>query len=470
VRNDTKACADMCRIQELVLARNPVLMCDSVVLPWSSFIKTLQILQNQELLDRNLYSRSNPPSFYGDTECYRRLASLSRRARDASPISTVLQLARPKNAAKALDKVYGLYGILDYMRVNDIPKVDYNRPVHSVYTDITTTAILHEKSLDILYQVCLPARVPYLPSWVPDFSNSAYFHHMRVTCLKASGSSKPIYSFNGVELSVSGILIDQLSEVAISTSFTMASFRRGYKARMAVEETHQRYTGVLELIKTMQAWIKLSQKLHSYPTGEIPSEVFYRVIGRSDAQVKGEIPSEVVYRLIGQGDGHVFEDLDDLSPRTSLQKWFDTMTSTFTDDPSILQSLLDKVRSVPEYSAMLNHYAALFNRGTNIETWPDELKIRFILRLASPAVAVMQHDFFLNTYHRTFVLTRGGYMGMCPRWAKARDLVALISGLKTPFIVRDAGDQYNLIGPAYIQGVMLGERWDDSKVGPIWLV
>jgi hypothetical protein len=442
--------ADMCSIQELVLAQNPVLMCDSAVLPWSSFIKTLEILQTQELVDRNLHSRSNPPSFYWDTECYRRLASLLGHSGGAPPISTVLELARPKSAAKALDKVYGLYGILDSMRVNHISKVDYNRPIHAVYTDITTTAILCEKSLNILYQVCLPARVPYLPSWVPDFSNSSYFHHKRILSWEASGSSKPVYSFYRLELSVSGILIDQLSEVATSTSFAMASFRRGYKTRMAVEETQQRYTGVLDLIRTMQAWIKLSQKLNNYPTSEIPSEVFYRVIGL--------------------GDPKIFTRLDRSLLRTALQKWSDTMTSTFTNDPAVLQSLLDEVRSVPEYDAMLNDYATLFDRGTNIEMWPDELKIRFILRLASPEVALIQHDFFLNTYHRTFFVTQDGYMGIGPRWARAGDLVALISGLKTPFIVRESGEQFNLIGPAYIEGVMLGEQWDDSKVRTITLV
>jgi hypothetical protein len=440
----------MCRIQELVLAENAILMCDNAILPWPRFISTLEVLEIQDGFYRRLYGRSNPPSFYRDTQCYRRLASLSRVPEDCPPISTVLQLARPKSAAKALDKVYGLYGILDYMRVNDMPKVDYDRPVHSVYADISISAIQHEKSLDILYQVCLPALIPYLPSWVPDFSNSSYFRPGRGSYMQASGSSKPVYSFKDLELSVSGVLIDQLSEVAISTAFTMASFRCGYKARMAVEETQQRHTGVIELIKTMQAWIKLSRKLHSYPNNGIPSDVFYRAIG--------------------QGDPRIFERLDCSLLHISLQKWFDTMTCTFSNDPSVLQSHLDEVRSLPEYDGMLNDYATLFDRGTNIDTWPDELKIRFILRLASPEVALMQHDFFLNTYHRTFFITQDGYMGIGPRWARAGDSVALISGLKTPFIVRESGEQFNLIGPAYIEGVMLGERWDDSRVRTLTLV
>jgi hypothetical protein len=445
----------MYRIQELVLAQNAVLMCDHLVLPWSSFIRTLETLQTQDVMDSRLYPTSNPPSFYNDTVCYRILANLSRRSQSQRlqsrpQISIVLELARSKSAAKPEDKVYGLYGILDHGRMDVVPKVDYNHPVHSIYTAITTAAIQHEMSLSILYQACLPALIPNLPSWVPDFSNSGYFSPARVSRMHASNFAKHFYSFNGLELSVSGILIDKLSEVAESTSIALASFRRGYKARMDIGETVQRRTGVVKLIRTMQAWIKLSRKLHSYPTDEDPSEVFYRVIGQDDV--------------------HVPDSLDRSVLHASLKKWSDTLTSTFTDDPSFLQSLLDQVQSLPGYNAMLNDYATLFDQGTSIETWPDELKIRLILRLASPEVAYIQHDIFLNTYHRTFVLTCDGYMGICPRWARAGDLVALIAGLNTPFIVREAGEHYNLIGPAYIEGVMCGERWDDGEAKTITLV
>jgi hypothetical protein len=119
---------------------------------------------------------------------------------------------------------------------------------------------------------------------------------------------------------------------------------------------------------------------------------------------------------------------------------------------------------------MLKDYAHVFDRGTNIETWPDELKIRLVLRLISPEVAYIQHEFFLNTYHRTFFITRDGYMGICPRWARSSDSVALLAGLNTPFIVREAGEHYSLIGPAYVEGIMLGERWNDNEVRIITLV
>lgn len=46
----------------------------------------------------------------------------------------------------------------------------------------------------------------------------------------------------------------------------------------------------------------------------------------------------------------------------------------------------------------------------------------------------------------------------------------MIAGLQLPFIIRKAGNKYNLIGPAYIHGIMKGERWDDSLTEQIILI
>lgn len=61
-------------------------------------------------------------------------------------------------------------------------------------------------------------------------------------------------------------------------------------------------------------------------------------------------------------------------------------------------------------------------------------------------------------------------MGVGPRHYTPGDRIALIAGEELPFIVREAGDKYNLIGPAYIHGVMRGERWDDDLREQIVLI
>jgi hypothetical protein len=61
-------------------------------------------------------------------------------------------------------------------------------------------------------------------------------------------------------------------------------------------------------------------------------------------------------------------------------------------------------------------------------------------------------------------------MGVGPRCSRTGDRIALIAGLKLPFVIREAGDRYNLIGPAYIHGIMKGERWDENLLTQIIIV
>jgi hypothetical protein len=166
-------------------------------------------------------------------------------------ISAFLGLVRSKQSTKPDDKIYGLYGIFDDLRIQGLPKVDYDRPVHETYTAVAVAAIKSEKCLDILYHIGLPQLIPKLPSWVPDWSNTAYIWPIRVDRSYASGLSKPSYSFNRTHLTVKGFIIDSIAHTAPSTSIAMATFRHGYNAWMSTLEVEKRYKGVIELVRTL---------------------------------------------------------------------------------------------------------------------------------------------------------------------------------------------------------------------------
>jgi hypothetical protein len=419
-------------------------MYGDLLLPWRSFIRTLGQLQSHELLRQSSNLTSNPASFYDDIKCYRTLKSYAERSSSNPSISKILGLARPKLTTKPEDKVYGLYGIFDHLQIKNLLKVDYNRPVYETYTEIAMTAIKSEQPLDILYHVCLPQLIPLLPSWVPDWSNATHIRRICIAYSNAAGSSLSSYSFNDRQLSVKGILIDEIDQVATSTSIAMASFRHGYNARMDVRETDKRYNGVIELVRTLQAWIELGSQLRVYPTAMTPLKAWFRVLTQNSLTYDG-LPSSLAHSS---------------APDTVLNKWMHIMT---TNEPIELETLHKEVQNKPDYIATITDYAHIFGCGTNLEAWPTELQRRFFLRLARRDVASLQHDIFLNSYHKTLVITKDGYMGTCPRWAEPGDSVVLISGLRTPFVVRKDGQDYRLIGPAYIAGVMNGERWDENQ-------
>jgi hypothetical protein len=68
--------------------------------------------------------------------------------------------------------------------------------------------------------------------------------------------------------------------------------------------------------------------------------------------------------------------------------------------------------------------------------------------------------------HRMLFVTRRGYMGLAPWNARVGDLVTVLDGGKTPFLLRllPAGAIYSLVGESYVHGIMGGEalNWEQA--------
>lgn len=69
---------------------------------------------------------------------------------------------------------------------------------------------------------------------------------------------------------------------------------------------------------------------------------------------------------------------------------------------------------------------------------------------------------------RSFFSTRKGTFGLGPNRTKKGDLIVVLCGARTPFIMRKSqlpgkrGSVYRLIGEAYIQGIMDGEVSEET--------
>lgn len=68
-------------------------------------------------------------------------------------------------------------------------------------------------------------------------------------------------------------------------------------------------------------------------------------------------------------------------------------------------------------------------------------------------------------HHRRLLLTRNGYCCVGPRDTNPEDLVVVITGLRMPLILRERsnGTTYELIGPAYVHGIMEGEFVEETQ-------
>ena len=74
---------------------------------------------------------------------------------------------------------------------------------------------------------------------------------------------------------------------------------------------------------------------------------------------------------------------------------------------------------------------------------------------------------------RRFMTTHRGYLGWAPdniygssdEQTREGDLVAIVFGCSTPLVIRPFGDCYQVLGEAYVQGLMDGEVIAALEVG-----
>ncbi|KAL7943855.1 heterokaryon incompatibility domain-containing protein [Trichoderma barbatum] len=77
------------------------------------------------------------------------------------------------------------------------------------------------------------------------------------------------------------------------------------------------------------------------------------------------------------------------------------------------------------------------------------------------------HEATLITRYRRFAVTRNGYFVLGPDALQEGDVVAVLRGGKTPFLLREVinadgegGSSWVLVGECYVHGLMDGEGWD----------
>ncbi|KAK0647197.1 heterokaryon incompatibility protein-domain-containing protein [Cercophora newfieldiana] len=79
------------------------------------------------------------------------------------------------------------------------------------------------------------------------------------------------------------------------------------------------------------------------------------------------------------------------------------------------------------------------------------------------------------TAHRRLFVTRGGWMGLGSWDVREGDEVVVLRGGKTPFVIRrrydveeEKAERYEMIGEAYVQGIMMGEALEMGRGMRVW--
>lgn len=70
-------------------------------------------------------------------------------------------------------------------------------------------------------------------------------------------------------------------------------------------------------------------------------------------------------------------------------------------------------------------------------------------------------------WNRRFVITKKGYYVLAPGNVEKGDILCVLMGGETPYVLRRSGDDYLFIGECYVAGLMQGEAVDMMERGEL---
>lgn len=368
---------------------------------------------------------------------------------------------RSSLATEPRDKIYGMLGLLstdDRDRL-DI-EYDKNSDASHCYIRAAKSFLVTRRNLDSLTvdRILSNSKIPKkLPTWVTDWS--AFDRNMsrlplgsRESSFTAGVSSSIFHSFSAshtcndytarfsedskdalkCNLILSGFDTDTLSEVTEAHRDEFGGM---------VMPSWQSLTGIIRflsqwitlLIKfgryldTMAGWEKLALSEAEYPTGEDPLKVLCETIAVSD--MRSGANETITVSNMRDGANETFAE---------FLRW----RKRFQGPKKLSYAKAFGLHRLGSVYALAAALAGIRAALRNIDS-------TFVYKIGAIS-------------SRRLARTSRGYLALVPELSRAGDRIALFKGGKMPFVVREQGKQWGLIGCSYVHGIMFGKDWDES--------
>jgi hypothetical protein len=332
------------------------------------------------------------------------------------------------------DRVYGLYGMLQEFGLK-LPQPSYLKATGEVYWEFTVAMCQHTASLDILTLVSSINADPSTPSWVPDYSE-VFRVGDHIGNYRATGKSESHFYFthDGRRLVARGAIIDVVRAKSDLTAWQPDPSESVLDDGPLVNLDE----GYEQTICAFRDWIKV---LYKYCTLDVYDnyEGLFRALSETltggttilaeCGHYTGTLNTSIHHWLgVLSGEG-------DHSAEVAIARSHQEIREHFYDDP--------KRRHI-----------------TDSEEWQTLRDLKH-----TPCTAGLHHAIWMVMRDKTFFVTSRGYMGNAHTSIRAGDGVVLLEGVTKPLILRPSETSpldWELVCPAYIEGAMKGELWDEK--------
>lgn len=457
----------MWTLQEAILATECIVQCGSATLAWD----TLCSLDGYFSSSGKAMRADDPVQIH--RELRRRLDNARGQGYSADQdvrLSSLLRATQEKEVTDPRDRVYALYGIFRAIGV-DLPPPDYSKGIVQVFQETTAKAIAGDKSLTVLYHAMGAIQDPILPSWVPDWNDSSPPWSPINFFFRPSGESPVLFETlqDGKHLCLWGKTIDTVETT--TPALEAATFMENNQPTDA-QTMLEGIRWTVELVKVTRQWLELALESSSHNSHAATSISLLRTFLYSDMPMEEYLDEFVNWLWIllsgrtnasGEVDkAHLFHTwlaestggppLPPPQAETAFREQSQAkMTRPRSPNPNISEDMASFARFYdfdnPELAELANSrelglYGNLINN--------DEAK-------------AFQEKFIRINRDRRFFVSLSGKMGTGSTAVGHGDQIVLFSGARQPFIIRSKEDTtYQLLGPAYVDGIMYGDAWDTA--------
>lgn len=397
-------------IQEIALASKATLFCGEFRLDWSIFLSALQWL---------VHTRSSV-SFQSDINLSMHIAVVQGDPNKSDEVlMSLLNFCREFDANDPRDKVYGLLGhpaLRGFLLTRDQIEPDHSKSVADVFKDVAMIGLLQDRSLAVLSYIrrkqwsspendCLPS---FVPRW--DGDDSQY------RCL-----SEDQTAFG--------------TATCIEPDFQVSPCGNILEVRGCVFDVVTRYTDILEFNEESM-WFDFYRDLDS---DEASGKLMKRVWETLRHSPNSEYPS-----------GCSEHEALGFAVTASCNDNASTSSSILADYSSfILETLVEAGRVTSDSMGQNGEYDNIVAAAEGGDL------VQFGVK-ATPACM-----------ERRLFRTSKGYFGLGSPFLESGDLICILFGTRTPFILRKKDDAFGLIEDCYISGIMSGEAiemWQNGEL------
>jgi hypothetical protein len=424
-------------VQEVRLARDALVLCGEYGVSWeylgraASWITTAP--EDDERLATLLRPIHNGP------------ADIMYNNKKQSLLWT-LQSGCEFKSTDARDKVYGLLSMVSPRKEAESINIDYNKSVGAVYADTVITGIQLHNKLSAFAFISHPPDYDGTAgyrSWAPRWDNyepAFVLGYPEETCTwNASGD----ISVTLVDerhptpeaLHLKGVLYDTVLKVCEVMDKNLEDEDYDYSINNEqVQESECAAGGNTEDVQTTT---DVNTTVPNTPT-ETAMDI------ETGAQANVTHPFFEMYNMVCCGS-HA-QDGKELLARTMTAG---TCNGEHMED-------LDAAA----YNEHLQAFELAMNRLARLDR--DGTEGRFGHDGDSK---IFEHDAIQICRQRRMFWTNKGSLGLGPQCMRVNDIVVVLYGDNTPYVLRPRGDEFLFIGQAYIDNIMHGEVIDDLRTG-----